>query len=57
MWTLPHREAIYNAYENCLIKGGVQVGMVAAAHIQYKVSLETTDQRNLVVAFDESGMC
>jgi hypothetical protein len=23
--------------------------------IQYKVSLETTDQRNLVVAFDESG--
>ena len=45
---LAAQEAIYNAYENCLING-------SGSPIQYKVSLETTDQRNLVVAFDESG--
>ena len=42
---LAAQEAIYDAYENCLIK----------EVYKYKVSLETTDQRNLVVAFDESG--
>ena len=47
-------EAIYNAYENCLIKE-VYKSNGSGSPIQYKVSLETTDQRNLVVAFDESG--
>ena len=47
---LAAQEAIYNAYQNCLIKSNG-----SGSPIQYKVSLETTDQRNLVVAFDESG--
>ena len=50
---LAAQEAIYNAYENCLIKEYKSNG--SGSPIQYKVSLETTDQRNLVVAFDESG--
>ena len=45
---------LYNAYENCLIKE-VYKSNGSGSPIQYKVSLETTDQRNLVVAFDESG--
>ena len=51
---LAAQEAIYNAYENCLIKE-VYKSNGSGSPIQYKVSLETTDQRNLVVAFDESG--
>lgn len=51
---LATQEAIYNAYENCLIKE-VYKSNGGGSPIQYKVSLETTDQRNLVVAFDESG--
>ena len=50
---LAAQEAIYNAYENCLIKEVYKSN--GSGPIQYKVSLETTDQRNLVVAFDESG--
>ena len=44
----------FYAYENCLIKE-VYKSNGSGSPIQYKVSLETTDQRNLVVAFDESG--
>lgn len=51
---LAAQEAIYDAYENCLIKE-VYKSNGSGSPIQYKVSLETTDQRNLVVAFDESG--
>ena len=51
---LATQEAIYNAYENCLIKE-VYKSNGGGSPIQYKVSLETTDQLNLVVAFDESG--
>lgn len=52
---LATQEAIYNAYENCLIKEVYKSNGSSGSPIQYKVSLETTDQRNLVVAFDESG--
>ena len=51
---LAAQEAIYNAYENCLIKE-VYKSNGSGSPIQCKVSLETTDQRNLVVAFDESS--
>ena len=48
------QEAIYYAYEICFIKE-VYKSNGNGSPIQYKVFLETTDLRNLVVAFDENG--
>lgn len=48
------QEAIYNAYENCLIKE-VYKSSAGTSPIEYKVMLETTDMQNLVVGFDSSG--
>ena len=48
------QEAIYNAYDNCLIKD-VQKSNGNGSPIQYKVILETQEMKNLVVAFDASG--
>lgn len=47
---LAAQEAIYDAYENCLIKE-VYKSNGSGSPIQYKVSLETTDQRNLGCRF------
>lgn len=52
---LAAQEAIYDAYENCLIKE-VYKSNGSGSPIQYKVSLETTDQPGIwLSAFDESG--
>lgn len=48
------QEAIYNAYDNCLIKE-VYKSNGNGSPILYKVVLETKEQKNLFVAFDESG--
>lgn len=53
---LAAQEAIYNAYENCLIKE-VYKSNGSGSPIQYKVSLETTDQRNLVGRFRRKRPC
>ncbi|MCD7849627.1 hypothetical protein [uncultured Parabacteroides sp.] len=51
---LPTQEAIYNAYDNCLIKE-IYKSNGSGSPILYKVVLETKEQKNLVVAFDQSG--
>lgn len=48
------QEAIYNAYDNCLIKE-VYKSNGNSSPVQYKVNLVTKEEARLIVAFDERG--